>query len=248
MTAQLEIVAYTHRGLVRKRNEDSIWIGSWSSKPEMEAPYLTHRAVSTSGELLLLADGMGGHAAGDVASKFVVSELGSVSEEIEPVSIEKALNDINKKLLNYTFSDPNYRGMGSTIVGAKVRMDRSATIFNVGDSRAYIWGEQKRLVSVDDTLVDKRSAISNGLSLSHGITQCFGGFSANKTLIPHVTECDIADDFLMLCSDGLSDFVDFDKLQFNKDIPLVEIAQEMVEAALDAGGRDNISVVLCKFK
>lgn len=224
----------THTGYRRRHNEDSLVV-----KPPIFA----------------VADGMGGHSAGDVASKAVVTRLGeaaageATTAEIIDAALSAATGDISLA------ADSSQLGVGTTVTGAAL-MTRNEVphwaIFNVGDSRVYLYENNKLgQVTVDHSVVQElvdAGMISASEAEDHPdsniITRAVG-FNADPVtdywLIPLRKGMR-----LLLCSDGLTKEVAFDALeqQLAAGHPPGQTASLLVDAALNAGGRDNVTVVV----
>jgi serine/threonine protein phosphatase PrpC len=154
-------------------------------------------------------------------------------------------------------SDPSLRGMGSTLAVAMVSAE-AMTVLNVGDSRVYMseGDGDMRQISIDDVPVARPDVRSQDPAVdsvarrsTHLVTQALGGSSlrANR-LIPHVVNLRMSGSWtLLLCSDGLTDFVD-DRLFNEKAISGDCGANDLVKMALDAGGKDNISVIIARCR
>lgn len=130
--------------------------------------------------LCVIADGLGGHTGGEVASALAVRELfAAVSGFSGPESIAAALQAINKRLYEVMQTSPQLRGMGTTLVGLAA-FGSNLCLFNVGDSRAYVSiGDYLRLLSIDDSVGAAMSDTSACTGLhTHGILQSLGGLSS----------------------------------------------------------------------
>jgi protein phosphatase len=242
----LEFFSATDTGRARNNNEDSV-------------------AVHEGGRLAALADGMGGYLAGEVASSmvtsFVVTELGrwleQASTEATDAEVRRAMDicvdNANRAIFNASNSNPHYAGMGTTLVLAVFR-EGLLLLGHVGDSRAYRMRDG-RLVQVthDHSLLQEQ--IDAGL-----ITPEQAALSSNKNLVTravgveetvlletHVHELTPGDTYL-LCSDGLSDMLDDTSIAYllldNESLPAAGAA--LIAAANDAGGKDNIAVILVR--
>jgi len=248
-TPQLEIHGLTDEGLVRDHNEDYI---SW---------------VAKSG-LVILADGMGGHNAGEVASELAVTCITDALEEVLSPDIKdtcemdfeevvhEAVVYANDEINLHSKTHPECTGMGTTVVMALFHSD-SVILANVGDSRIYRFrkGELQQVTS-DHSLVQEM--IDNGY-MSEDEAQN----STNRNLITRAlgiaeeVKVDVArhaiekDDIYLLCSDGLSDMVT-DDLIFSSLVKtrqnLERGAEDLVALAKDHGGHDNVSVILVACK
>jgi protein phosphatase len=242
----LELHAAVDPGRARSNNEDAV---------------ATDDAVS----LAVLADGMGGYNAGEVASNmatsFISTELGrwlrEASAQASDAEVRRAMDicvdNANRAIFNAANSNPQYAGMGTTLVVALFR-DHRLLVGHVGDSRAYrLRGGRLQQITRDHSLLQEQ--IDAGL-----ITPEQAAFSANKNLVTRAVGVedtvllethlhDVAPgDLYLMCSDGLSDMLDDatigQVLQTGES--LADTARALIDAANDAGGKDNISVILVR--
>lgn len=241
-------------GKVRDLDEDSILvirIGSVYSSMQQE------RA------LFILADGMGGHNAGEVASSLAVRKIAeylfptliSLADVDWFLALRSGTEEANKSVLDYNIKNPEFQGMGTTLVVA-ILIDRKLYVGNIGDSRLYlINGNRKeiRQITKDHSFVQK--LVDNGK-----ITKEEARFHPQKSIITGAIGCfpevevdtfelDLEkDDIILLCCDGLTDVVNDDEIKEivfrNKDIQ--KACDELIKTANDKGGPDNISVILAK--
>ena len=186
----------------------------------------------------VLADGMGGHQAGDVASQMAVNNLGESWSNASVDSAEKsaqwliqAIQKENEKIYERGQSKPEYLGMGTTVVGAILLPD-SFVLANVGDSRAYLVRDQHMLQLTED------HSLVNELVKSGEITR---EMAANHEWLPN--------DYLLLCSDGLTNMVPETKILeiLETSDPLESKLSQLVAQANEAGGLDNITVLVIHF-
>lgn len=245
------VTALTHEGRVRTHNEDTIVVGRWIRNAPMSAPMQFIKELDPP-LLCLVADGMGGHAAGEEASRLVASRL---SEQPIPPTDEEVLGtllrDLNSSVFDAMAESDHLRGMGTTVVGMVVSPN-AILHFNVGDSRLYRFRDGfLRLLSVDDVPVsfpDDNSA-SVGSRRSHGITQALGGAEAHVEIAPHVgTETLAVGRRYLLCSDGLTDMLGVEEIEARIGSDDAQSVAALFEAALEAGGEDNISLVLVSIE
>ncbi len=234
----------TDRGKVRDHNEDYVEIFE-----------------NNSGDLLaLVADGMGGHLAGDVASKMSVDLFQRFWEKekellIEPEQteawIKKVVREINYEIFRYANEHPECQGMGTTLVAA-LCTKKFATIAHIGDSRCYILNNNGfRQLTDDHSLV-------NELVKSGQITKEDAEHHPRKNVLLRALGTDpVVDidtvtvdfeegDYLILCSDGLSNKVTDDEIAevLMADTPLDDKADQLVQMANDKGGEDNITLAI----
>ncbi|MDS1270881.1 serine/threonine-protein phosphatase [Lipingzhangella sp. LS1_29] len=230
------ITAITHRGAVRDRNEDSVVLGPMMAACDMATPAQCW-VPADEPMVLAVADGLGGHAAGEIASQHVARRLSEIGRQLSSAqALSRALATIDGELREHAVQHQEFDGMGSTVAGLLLTRDGVHT-FNVGDSRTYRI-EQGRLVQVtrDDAIEGGNTAL---------ITQCVGGRTDGR-LEPHVQRVDgVA---WLICSDGLSDLVtteEVEKILATSDSDAVAVS-ELWRAAMAAGGRDNISIILAR--
>jgi PPM family protein phosphatase len=243
-----EHFAQTDPGLIRDNNEDSV-------------------VVDDESQLVVLADGMGGYNAGEVASamatSFVKTELGrwlleggsdATSRELKR-AMEICIDNANRSIFNAANANAAYAGMGTTLVMG-VFLGPRAMIGHVGDSRCYrLRGNTLQQLTRDHSLLQEQ--IDAGL-----ISQEQAQFATHKNLVTRalgvedtvlleVNEFRVEDnDIFLFCSDGLSDMVSDERLAaiLLLEVPLEERVSALVDAANDSGGRDNISVILTQAR
>lgn len=206
--------------------------------------------------LLAVADGLGGHAAGKVASRVALVEI----EEFLKThftgqnllgSIREAVSKANKEIYLLSKENPAYAGMGSTLVAAAISQNK-AVIANVGDSRAYLVGNEIRQVTKDHSLVqelvDKR-VITQEETFNHPqkniVTRALG---IKSEVLPDFYEVELSGKLLLLCSDGLSDSLKDEEIRktIAASINLDEACNKLISLANEKGGSDNITVILAK--
>jgi len=243
----LDVAIRTHQGLVRKRNQD--WL----------------RVDSDLG-VLVLADGMGGHRSGEVASRVAVeaalADLLPAQREAQSdgtqslLQIEHAVEAANQALLDMCDVHPELSGMGTTVVAAIFRDDR---IFHahVGDSRLYRvrYGRMRRLTR-DHSLIQRM--IDDGVFLNRVEARAAGirdNVLTRSLGMQRKADVDVGDalleigDTYLICSDGLHGLVsdaNIARILRDPDGDLEDQAQALVDAALTAGGNDNISAILAR--
>lgn len=209
--------------------------------------------------LAIVADGMGGHQAGDIASSMAVeliqqclqSVTSDMPGEERGLQLKKAIETANEKIFEFASGRENYHGMGTTVV-AVLADSRHAVIAHIGDSRVYrICGEQLEQLTEDHSLVNeliKSGQISREEASQHPRRNVLTRALGTEPTI----EVDVQEIFwqkgdqLLLCSDGLSGLVQTGLLlrHVAGDGDLESKVQRLVAEALDAGGDDNITVIL----
>lgn len=269
----VDIAALTHRGLLRENNEDQFHVARMSRALETVTTSLPADEVPGRAEevnhVMIVADGMGGHAAGELASRLAIRSLvdialdgpdwilkldASVAEEIQERA-RRFIRQIGAVVFKEGSAHPGRRGMGTTLTMAR-SLGRHLMIVHVGDSRAYLFraGQLHRLTK-DHTyaqmLVDTGRLQSSDVGASgvgHILTNAIGGSSEHVDVDVDVVRLE-QHDRLLLCSDGLSDLV-------AEDVMAEELADKagseaacarLVRLALDRGGRDNITVIVAGY-
>lgn len=219
--------AYSHPGLVRLNNEDAYAI---SLGPVAETCW--QGVIPTTG-WVLIADGMGGHAAGQVASRLALECLGGLAHLLrDEDGVDQAIAGVHSALFDAMREDATLVGMGTTIAGVILTPDE-ALCFNVGDSRIYHVGLKLSLLS-EDHVVD-----------GHLLTQCLGGLSEQHTPEPATLRIKWKKgQRLLICTDGLTDMLDDREIATIMDGERTSPAEALVNAALHAGGRDNVTVIV----
>ena len=232
----IDVTAFTHQGLVRENNQDSITVAGWVS--DIAMPGLRRSRHELDEPLICaVADGLGGHSAGEVASLYAVKQLAAHSCNEGEAGVAAVLAAINAELYQTMAAEPSFIGMGTTVVGLLLTSER-VIWFNIGDSRLYRYGEGAlRQISIDDIPLGERTGI---------ITQSLGGSFGFVAVAPHIGSDVLAvPSRWLLCSDGLTDMLaDTEiarRMAAGND---EEAAQELIQAALTAGGHDNISIII----
>ncbi len=217
--------------------------------------YTSETAVGNLPNLFLLADGMGGHAAGDYASRFTVEKVAEFVGEsalTEPVAILKqAISEANALLLAEADKDVSRQGMGTTLVTATIIDDRMY-VSNVGDSRLYLVSDDKMIqVTRDHSLVEEMVRLGEMDKEDAKVHPDKNIITRAVGVLPEVSadffEVELEPgDMILMCSDGLTNMVRDEEIRQiilgQRDI--VEKAEKLVETANKNGGRDNITVVL----
>lgn len=244
MKATWEVAGATDVGRVRAANEDSFLIDA-------------QRGV------FLVADGMGGHAAGEIASAIASEAVGAAlrqgvdgglgAAELGEV-MRECIQQAHRSILNYSATKPETRGMGTTMTALVVCDDGAFRLGHIGDSRCYVLrdGELEQ-VSRDHTWV-QREVDAGRLTpmgarrhhLSHVLSRALGADSLDEpdvysgTLLPG--------DLVLLCTDGLTGMLTDRLLRriLSRDAELHELVADLILGANERGGRDNITAVLVK--
>lgn len=228
--------ARTHVGNVRTSNEDSMLVAD---------------------RFVAVADGLGGHASGEVASRIAVERLKELDQQdtAHPEDVIAAIQDANRRIVTETHRHPEHQGMGTTVTGlgiVDVGGSQHCVVFNVGDSRVYRFADGALgQVTVDHSEVEEMraaGAITAKEAAIHPrrnvVTRCLGS-------IPHPTP-DLwvfppnGQERYLVCSDGLTNEIDDDGIAelLGGHADPDAAAEALVERALAAGGRDNIAVIV----
>jgi PPM family protein phosphatase len=236
MTLTVDAAARTHVGLVRRRNEDSVYAGQ---------------------SLFAVADGLGGHVAGDIASATVIETLQPHDHQVDPADLPavlgRAINAANEALRNKIKAAPELAGMGTTLV-AMLYSGAAAVLANVGDSRAYLLrdtgsrdSETSQITQITEdhiygNLVADAASVPN---LPERISRFLDGRADGRS--PDLTTWDLCPgDRFLLCSDGLSAAVPRELIcaTLTSSSGPDETADRLIALATDHGGPDNITVIV----
>lgn len=242
------VTAVTHQGHVRERNEDGIAVGEWIRSAPMVEPMQFRRDLDAP-LLCAVADGMGGHPAGDEASRRVLFHLvRDMPDALDEAALADRIRDAHRELFAAMAEDASLRGMGSTLVGLFV--DRRKSLhFNVGDSRLYrVRDGFIRQISTDD--VPAGDAADAGPRRSGQLTQCLGGILNETSITPHVGSEPLVPGWVyLLCSDGLTDLVNLDRIEavLTDDSSDDVKANVLLTEALGGGGTDNVSLIIVRL-
>lgn len=214
-----------------------------------------NRKVGILPNLFIVADGVGSNRDSAFASKhcssFVLDQI-SLSKEGSNIKEElaKAYRLANADLVYRIMANPKYKGMGTTMVCTTIVNDR-AIIVNVGDSRCYHISNDIRQVTKDHSIAEElvsENAIERGSEKYKELkSQLSRAFGAGKKIEPDFFEVDLRmGDYLLLCTDGLSNMVDDETIYeiINRDTTIESKVDELVDEANKNGGRDNIAIIL----
>ena len=269
----VDVSGYSHRGKVRPQNEDHFLISRFgrfleSVSTNLPGDQVPQRAAEV-GYAMIVADGMGGHAAGEVASQMAISGLlrlilarpdwilrfdETQSKEVQRRAIQR-LQDVHVELVAHAKTNPALDGMGTTVTVA-VSLADDLQITHVGDSRAYLLrGTSLSRLTRDHTYVQQlveRGQLSTDDAakhqLRHILTGVVGGTSTEVDVDVDLVKLNDGDK-LLLCSDGLTDLVtDADLARVMIEMTTSdEACHRLVDLALDRGGRDNITVIVARY-
>lgn len=228
MTIAVQVIVGSHRGKVRERNEDAAGVAGWTLTGEEPGIIATELTVNAPVELVV-ADGLGGHLGGEIASRTAVAAFFAASG-----SLVDRIGAADDAVHSVSDDDPRLHDLATTFVGVQLRPDGTLTFFNVGDSRIYRYAAGVLgLMSEDDSHPDGT------------VTQVLGG-NRRVVLDPHLYEEVLVDDVLLLCSDGLTRVLDEGTIAEVLALPLPAAAVQLLERVLNDGAPDNVTFVLCR--
>ena len=219
--------------------------------------YASDQPVGNLSNMLIVADGMGGHNAGDLASRYTVeSMVDYIEKAVEKIPIPllaEAIHHANELVVEKAKSDKALEGMGTTVVAATVQ-ENYLYVANVGDSRLYLIDQEIEQITRDHSLVEEMIRVGE-LQRKDAKSHPDRNIITRAVGVRTPVKIDFFDiklepgDVILLCSDGLTNMVeDEDILRIvKKSSSLKEAAQRLVTEANKNGGKDNISVVLAEF-
>ena len=233
----------TDIGKKRSMNQDNLF---FSDEPVGNLP-----------NLYIVADGMGGHKAGDLASRFTVETLINNiknSSSDNPITIiNDAIVNANTLLLEKAAESEDYEGMGTTLVVCTI-IGESMYVANVGDSRLYLYDGKLSQITRDHSLVEEMVALgklNRDEARTHKrknvITRAIGG---GKEVMADFFEAELtAGNRIIMCSDGLSNMVDDGEIEqiLSLNLPIEDKAKRLIDMANESGGADNIAVVIVEL-
>jgi serine/threonine protein phosphatase PrpC len=230
----LKISGRTEIGCVRENNED---------------------AIVGSGSLALVADGMGGHPGGDIASKTAADVVQAVFTGQSADELEAAVRAANWAIHERAAAQPELEGMGTTICVAGLLRDGSLELVHVGDSRAYLWHEGELIQLTQDHSVTAELIERGELLAEEAPGHSFYGVLTRALGVGLTVEIDRnniqlkAGDRVLVCSDGLfNELSSVDICSFmSSDQSVGEVAENLIDRAIANGARDNVSVVVAEL-
>lgn len=243
----LDIKAKSDVGLVRSNNEDMILVGNQLLRDES-----LHKEINLNDgckDLIAIADGMGGHNAGEIASEIVLGSLSEIFYKLASNLSLSAINEIvsvwlghiNRRLDMLGHKHKEWFGMGTTLVGL-VLYETKIFWANCGDSRLYRWRDGALTQITTDHSLNNLTGVKGHTNI---IVNCIGGGCYSSYLDFVEFSSDVRkDDVFILCSDGLCDMIT--DIDIERIISSGGSVDELCEAAKNAGGFDNISVCVVK--
>lgn len=261
--------AISNQGKVRANNEDNFYMfGFTPSSTDIDKPEVSlcglYKFGKAKSALICVADGMGGMNAGEEASAFVVRSIepnenfmASLTAEDRANYLEEQLADLNEQLYAFSKTETKLDGLGTTFVGLAIDK-KNAYILNAGDSRCYLFRKSKAyqlsndhseaarlirmgLMSPEDAFGSKEKSMIYryiGMPPEAGKLECSRSMSIKLK----------RSDLFLLCSDGLTDMLKDEEIEkIMKDSKnIANIARRLIDAALNNGGADNITVIVCR--
>lgn len=211
-------------------------------------------------KLAVLADGMGGHNAGDVASEMAITQIKQLFFDAHAEALasdaqlwlQNAAATLNENIYHYSLTNEGCNGMGTTLIAVLID-DAQCTIVHIGDSRVYCFTEESyTLITSDHSFVNallENGQISEEEAKNHPnknfILKALG---TEKRVVPDFYEVELASgSYLLVCSDGLSNKVtslEMADIIFNEQFTIEQKGRQLIQLANDHGGEDNISIVL----
>jgi serine/threonine protein phosphatase PrpC len=230
----LKMSGRTETGCVRKNNEDAIF---------------------SSGALALVADGMGGHPGGDIASKTAVDVVQAVFTGQSAEELEAAVRAANWAIHERAVAQPDLEGMGTTICVAGLLNDGSLGLVHVGDSRAYLWHQGELTQLTRDHSVTAELIERGELAVEEAREHSFYGVLTRALGVGPTVEIDRntvaleAGDRVLICSDGLFNELSSVEISgfMSSDQTVGEVADNLINQAIASGGSDNVSVVIVEL-
>ena len=237
----LKTFSITNIGKKRKVNQDFI--------------YTSERPVGKLPNVFIVADGMGGHKAGDYASKTtvetIVEEIAGAEETDAAAVLKSAIQTANGLIRKCAEESPELEGRGTTVVAATCS-GNILQVANVGDSRLYIANSKEiRQITRDHSLVEEMVRMG-GIAREEARNHPDKNIITRAVGADHIVKPDFftvklnSGDMILMCTDGLTNMLEDEEIHMilEESRDMVEKAEELVKAANEKGGRDNISVIL----
>ena len=260
---RIEAFARTDVGRARSGNEDAFLVADLTDPCALRHSVVLERKVGKCGVLLLVADGMGGMAAGEVASAMATDAIyaylteSSRAKATEPglfvTRLQDAFRTANDGIHEYALAHPTLRGMGTTATAAGF-LEGAVYVAQVGDSRAYLVRERRiRQLTQDQSLTahlgERAEGAENGAEATahrHVVLQALG--PATEVSVAMTRQRVQREDALVLCSDGLSSVVSSDEIAavVSGESSISAACDRLVGLANERGGPDNITIVLAR--
>lgn len=263
---ELSFFGLSDAGLKRPNNEDHFIVADLTQRKiavenNVVVPAATHQPIGARGALLAVADGLGGHDDGEIASHIAVEAIVQTlfalqQQQLSAVErLTLATQEAHKAICRYTATIPGSRSMSSTLTAVHIAQ-ATMTIAQVGDSRAYRFSKGVLTqLTEDQTIVQmmlKKGMLTDEEAQNHPdqhvILQALG---QGRAVSPEVTQVPLQDDdCVLLCSDGLSSYVDHQRIEriLNEETGEQARCHRLLEAAYAAGGEDNVTILLARLQ
>lgn len=242
----IAVTAVSHDGLLRDHNEDSLLVGPWTTcAVSTQSPQTLVFPLANEPLAIAVADGLGGHPAGELASSVVVESLARVAGLLhDEQTVREAIRGCNAAVFEQASLDSTRTAMGTTLAGVVVTRD-TVRVFNVGDSRVYA----ASAAGLDRVSKDDSPPLAEGQTHTSIVTQTLGGSPNLRPVDPHVVSYALDPGLRYLaCTDGLTDVVDDAAIAaVLAEHAGAEAVYELWKAAMDKGGPDNITLALVEF-
>ena len=236
----MKAFAITDVGQARLMNQDFV--------------YCSQKPIGSLPNIFIVADGMGGHKAGDMASSFAVEtfiNMVEASDEKNQITlIDETIKTVNEKLIQKAKESEDYEGMGTTLVVATI-IGNVLHVANVGDSRLYVVNEELQQITRDHSLVEEMVAIgeierkdARTHEQKNIITRAIGG---SGLVMADFFSVDLKPkDRILMCSDGLTNMIEDEEIGqiVKKNNNVEDAAVELLKTANNNGGKDNISIII----
>jgi PPM family protein phosphatase len=239
------VSALSHPGLLRDRNEDSLVVGPWTLCATVTESPQTLVFPLQAPLVVAVADGLGGHPGGDVASALVARRIASIGPALDSEDTVRAVLTACNRAVFQAAEGSELAAMGTTVAGVVVQSG-SLLVFNVGDSRVLaLTRDGLRQVSVDDS-----PPLPPGQRTTSLVTQCLGGAPSFRAVSPHVARLPLSPgDRYLVCTDGVTDPLTTDVIEeLMRRHDDGRAAFELWNAAIAAGGPDNITLAVVRVE
>ena len=249
----IHIQALCHKGIVSENNEDAVSIGGVYLRDD--SMQLVVDANDNGYFYLLVSDGIGDHERGEAASEIALDEMKEQLAffEIKPETFEQDVQEagryISYKLNRAAHDQGQEKPMGCTLTGI-VWSYGETYLINAGDSRAYRFRDgMLHQLTIDQT----ERGYTNNAAASKALLNCLGGGMDGKIEVENITGKIVENDLILVCSDGLTDALTDDEIEATLKEGLAEhcmadgLAEQLKEQAYEAGGYDDISIILAKL-
>jgi len=249
----IQAACMTHKGNVRKKNEDAMLCSRLFHGETMEEAFTPGCEIGPPWTVIV-ADGIGGNLAGERASHEAVKYLSNLKDYTKQ-SVHEALLSINDQLQELGESQPEMHGMGTTVAGLACGSE-GLMVYHLGDSRVYrIQDEYLAPLTRDDSVAemlrgqDEFPVETLPASIRRALTQCLGGKFNEEDIKPHFISLQIRKPTrFLLCTDGLSESISHEQLEklCTAKLDLIDITESLMDRVLSGKAKDNITIILAE--